>query len=216
LSGKKITRKSGHAGLENTPYGNFACFFASYMQKESKISMKKIISIMIAAIVIIVLSGCNQSNGNAPSMPDNFNFKIEFGTYGRNRIDTYNDSFTKDLVSAGTETIDFIIPNDKMQEIYAEFVKYDISGLPNNINAEVKKYIEGEIYMEWTPSSRYSLTYTCNDEARTIVCEDGGPWYESGPPDSRNRLVAFVDFISQYICSTEEYQNMPPIEGGYE
>jgi hypothetical protein len=53
-------------------------------------------------------------------------------------------------------------------------------------------------------------------ETRTIVCDDGGPWdADLGPPDSRNRLVVFVEFISRYIYGTEKYQNMSPADGAY-
>ena len=151
----------------------------------------------------------------AAEMPDDFNFTIDFGTYGKNNIDTYHNTFTKDLVIAGTETIDFVIPAEKMREIYEVFEEYKISGLPDDINAEVK-HDTGQNYTAWTPSARYSLTYTCDGKTRTIVCEDGGPWYaDSGPPDSRNRLVAFVSFVSEYIYSTKDYQKMSPGEGGY-
>ena len=194
--------------------------------------MKKILVFGIMLLFVAALAACGNSNitdsppsktDGAPTvgifddeMPDDFGFKIDFGTYGKNNIDTFSHTFTKDLIIAGTETVDFVIPAAKMQEIYAAFKEHNIFELPNDINAEVE-YDSEKTYTMHTPSNRYAVTYTCNNETRTIVCEDGGPWYaDEGPPDSRNSLVALVDLIAEYIYSTEEYQKMPPAEGGYD
>ena len=173
--------------------------------------MRKTAMVLFAVCMLVGLAYRNASI----EMPDNFGFSIDFGTYGKNNIDTYNNTFTKDLISAGTKTIHFTIPADKMREIFEAFIEHRIYELPNDINAEVELVI-GERYTSWEPSERYSLTYTFNNETRTIVCEDGGPWYaDSGPPDSRDRLVAFVAFISEYILNTNEYRRMPHAVGGY-
>ena len=97
---------------------------------------------------------------------------------------------------------------------------YRIFDLPNDINAEVEnaevELDENDFWVSTTPYDSYTLTYTCYNERRTIVCKDGGPWLAStGPPESRNRLVAFVSFITEYIYSTDEYQKMSPASGGY-
>ena len=148
-------------------------------------------------------------------MPGDFNFKIDFGTFGKNNIDTYNNTFKKDLIYSGTETIDFEIPAEKMLEIYEAFLEYEISDLPEDINADAESSF-GDTVVQTTPYNAYSLTYTCNEETRTIVCNDGGPWdAELGAPDSRNRLVAFVAFVVEWIYSTNDYKEMPPAEGGY-
>lgn len=75
--------------------------------------MKKMILFVLFSIFFI-FNSCNNVDEIIPKVeadiPDDFNFKINFGTYGKNCIDTYEDKFTKDLVAAGTETIDFVIP----------------------------------------------------------------------------------------------------------
>lgn len=181
--------------------------------------MKKMILFVLFSIFFI-FNSCNNVDEIIPKveadMPDDFNFKINFGTYGKNCIDTYNSTFTKDLVAAGTETIDFVIPTDEMRKIYEAFIEYKIHELPDDINSEIE-IIMGKDYTEWEPAANYILTYTYNNVKRTISCNDGGPWYaDSGPPETRNNLVKFVEIVSEYIYNTEEYQKMPPFEGGYE
>ena len=162
-------------------------------------------------------TGVSESNDDSAEVeiPGDFNFSIDFGVDGQNNIDSYNDTFTKDLIGTGSETIDFTIPDDKMREIYAAFIENKVPELPDDINFEVK-FGSGDISMTSTPSSKYSVTYTCENETRTIVCDDGGPWnVKIGPPDTRNRLVVFVTLITDYIFSTDEYKNMSPAEGAY-
>jgi len=151
-------------------------------------------------------------------MPKDFSFSIDYGILGRNNINTKRHTFTKDLVTAGSKTISFVIPDDKMREVYDAFREYQISDLPANINAEAQSlFRENATVTIQEPANRCSITYTCNKQTRTIVCDDGGPWDAlSGPPNSRNSLVAFVSLITDYIYSTEAYQKMPPAVGGYE
>jgi len=174
---------------------------------------KKIFLIIASCVILFCLTSCDN---NSAVIQNDFNFSLNFSTYGRDIIDTYNNTFTKDLVSAGTETIDFVILMDKMNEIYEAFVELKIFDLPDDINAQAQLTM-GESITEWEPHNNYILKYTFNGETRTIICNDGGPWCaDSGPPDTRERLVQFVKIISDYIYSTEEYNKMSPFEGGYE
>ena len=181
--------------------------------------MKQCVFLIILALALVfAFAGCDTPADFIPdpNAPADFAFSIDFGIYGKSNIDTYKNTFTKDLVEDGRKTIDFVIPADKMQEIYEAFVEYNIFGLPADINAAAN-ISDPELAMAWTPCSEYSLTYTFNGEKRTVVCNDGGPWdAENGPSAERNRLVDFVRFIVEYIYSSNEYQNMPPTKGGYE
>jgi hypothetical protein len=179
---------------------------------------KPFIIAVVSLILMTALAGCNSESTDPESttlgqMPSDFNFALDYGIGGKNNVDTYNGTFTKDLVINGTETIQFVIPADKMQEIYTAFMEYKIPDLPDNINAHVS--IEEEM-LHIIPANNYAFSYTCNNETRTIICDDGGPWNTSGPSELRDRLVDFVDFVREYIHGTEEYQNMSPSEGGYD
>ena len=182
--------------------------------------MKRTLPFAILLLLLLMISvGCNNGNANSNPLdvqiPDDFNFSLCFGIEGMNDIDTYSDTFTKDLISDGTETISFSIPDEKMKEIYQVFLKNKIAELPDDINAYALETI-GDTASSHTPADYYSLTFTLNGITKTIVCNDGGPWdAKKGPPNERKQLVQFVEFIREYIFSTEEYQNMSPSVGGY-
>ena len=174
------------------------------------INMKKLVFLLICFICI--MTSCH--NANKTETTEGFNFVLNFGINGRNVIDTYKGTFTKNLISAGTEKIDFIIPEDKMDEIYKLFEELEIYDLPNDINAHAEETMKGFLRTR-TSSEKYILRYTLNGETKTIVCDDGGPWTVGRLPDTRNRLVKFATFIFEYIYDTDVYKNMQPAEDGY-
>ncbi|MCL2678473.1 MAG: hypothetical protein FWE85_05415 [Clostridiales bacterium] len=173
--------------------------------------MKKIFACVITLLLLLsLLAGCNGSKV-PDTMPDDFAFKIDFGLGGKNSLDTYENTFTKDLLSAGTATISFVIPAEKMLEIYDAFLEFEIHQLPEDINAAAEL---GDTIETFIHKNDYSLTYTLKGKTRTVVCNDEGPWdHKKGPPASYKNLVDFIEFITEYIYSTDDYQNMPPAEG---
>ena len=70
---------------------------------------------------------------------DDFNFELNFSTYGWDRIDTYNGTFTKDLVASGTKTIKFTIPDNIKKGIYDLLMDIDIMSFPNELKVEGRK-----------------------------------------------------------------------------
>ena len=109
----------------------------------------------------------DSTGGSADSaaVPADFNFNLSFGIYGKNNINTYGNTFTKDLVLNGLETIDFYISEEKKIDIYNAFVEYKIYELPANINAEAELSI-GDSIMIRHPAAQYTLTYTLNNAER--------------------------------------------------
>ncbi|MDP4179565.1 MAG: hypothetical protein Q8942_00550 [Bacillota bacterium] len=139
---------------------------------------------------------------------DDFNFKLNFNTYGKDQIDTYKGTFTKDLVIDGTKTIDFKIPDSVKKDIYKMMMDIDIMSFPNSLK------VEG---MSVTPSFDYKLTVTINGKTKTIVWNEG--FYtdmNTNLPKDNVNFLKLVKHISDYIHSTEEYKNMPQANGGYD
>ncbi|HEX6923436.1 MAG TPA: hypothetical protein VF149_06390, partial [Bacillales bacterium] len=82
--------------------------------------MRKIISIFIVMVIIMV--GCNQPkpvNHMPKSLPSDFEFVIHYGVGGKNAVNTFNHTVTKDLITAGTATIeDFSFTKEERNKIY--------------------------------------------------------------------------------------------------
>ncbi|MCL2807899.1 MAG: hypothetical protein FWD27_07095 [Coriobacteriia bacterium] len=185
--------------------------------------MRKAIAVLMA-LLAAGLFGCGNLAVSETQDVGDFNFSLSYGYEGRGNIDTFSNTLTKDLIRNGTETVSFVIPEEKMQDILDMFVVCKITELPDDINAYAMESLQndkgepldGSPLMTSTPADSYTLTYTLSEETRTIVSHDGGPWDGiAGPPDAHQRLVQFVDFVREYIYSTEEYKQMSPASGLY-
>ena len=69
----------------------------------------KTIVIIISILVIFVMTGflilCQKDN--QIQKPDDFNFIFMYGVGGKNEIDTFKGTYTKDMVTEPSITIDF-------------------------------------------------------------------------------------------------------------
>ena len=164
---------------------------------------KKFFSMIIIVVLTpLFISACSD---NDEDLFQSFNFSLRFGYGGGiNCIDTYNSTFTKDLIP-GTETIQFIIPDDKLQEFYEAFLEYQIHNLPENISGEDRT----------KPAFTYIFTYTYGKRKKTIICENVDSIRYFSEKDTQKNFVSFADMIRDYIFATEEYENMTPVNGGY-
>lgn len=150
----------------------------------------------------------NSNNLNTEdSLPEDFNFLLNFNTYGKEQIDTYKGTFTKDLVMDGTKTIDFIIPADMKRELYELMLDIDIFSFPDTLK------VDG---MSVTPSCDYKLTVTANGKTKHIVWKEGFFLsMDDGLPKENKDFLKLVKKISDYIYETSEYKGMPAAKGGY-
>ena len=163
-------------------------------------------SVLITAVLILLyIPACSGNNANAEELFRSFNFSLNFGYGGGvNCVDTYNGTFTKDLIP-GTETIPFVIPEDKMREFYETFLQYNIQDLPDDISGEDRV----------TPAFTYVLAYTYGKNKKTVICQNVDSIRYSGAENTQKNFVAFADMIRDYIFNTDEYKNMPLPNGGY-
>ena len=168
------------------------------------------ISLIIISFLIINKNMIENNEAKSMSaMPIDFNFSINFGLgYATNHIDTYNNIFTKDFILNGTKTINSKISYKEMKKIYHAFQEYRIYELPNIIGAndisgtaQAFSYREsGPLYTYMTPDYQYFLTYTCNNETKTIICYSKNYLDAFDEiPDEYNRLVNFVNTVCYYI-----------------
>jgi hypothetical protein len=186
--------------------------------------MSKILSrskYIVWVLCIVVLGGVlsatyfvmhKSSSGNLSSSQasnrDEFNFKLNFSTFGKEQIDTYKGTYTKDLVLNGTKTINFKLPDNVKNEIYKLMMDINIMSFPDTLKADG---------MAVTPSCDYKLTVTIKGKTKSIEWKEGFYTFmtENLPKENVN-FLKLVKYIGDYIHSTEEYKNMPEANGGYD
>ncbi|SDM90516.1 hypothetical protein SAMN05518871_102528 [Psychrobacillus sp. OK028] len=138
-------------------------------------------------------------------MPDDFNFTIIYGTYGKQKIDTFNNVVVKDLVEDGTIEASISLTKKEKQAIYDEMMKIDIMGelTLNDLDEENECQHGASTISKWNnqmncrTKSFYYKTY----------CEY--------PEDVLN-LIKLKEYIHKVVSSKNEYMALLEATGNYE
>ena len=149
----------------------------------------------------------------APTMPADFDFILTYGYGGTNVLDTYSDTFTKDLIRIGTATIDFALPDETKREIYASLLENGVYEMPELLINETRN---GKYEMVSSPSYKMLFTYTANGVTRSVNWPQGRDKPHQDMPDQNNSFTRFVIGVAKYMEKTEEYAAMPQAEGAYQ
>jgi predicted small lipoprotein YifL len=167
--------------------------------------MKAKFLILLAIMQLLLLCSCGKKEY---IYPDDFNFRLNFEVDGKNQIDTYNGTFTKDLIIDGTKTIDFIVPENIKKEIFNKMTEIGIMSFPDTLNLD-------DLYI--SPSCDYDLHITVNGTVKAVVWTDGFyPYRYEDLPEKNKEFLGLVKYISDYIYGTDEYKQMPEANGGYD
>lgn len=152
--------------------------------------------------MLLALSACNSTSEFLPEeKPDDFSFSLKYGVTAANEINTYDNTYTKDLVVDGTASTDMVLSDEEMEVIYEKFRSVDVVGL-----AEEKG---GSVCME--PYNRYELTMTIDGEDYDLK------WDTSCESRALNKWEDTMNYINtEIIYPKKEYLSLPEPTGGYD
>lgn len=134
------------------------------------------------------------------SYPDKFEFTYSFGVRKLNILDTFNDTFTKDLVLDGKATTNLKLTEEEKKEIYDLMVEIGLFQYPETIQGVTIK-----------PEIGYSFEIQVNEEVKRVE------WIGDFSDELRHlRFQKLTAFIEEIIRSKEAYQLMPESNGYYQ
>ncbi|CAG9621551.1 hypothetical protein [Sutcliffiella rhizosphaerae] len=162
----------------------------------------KYISIKVFLVVfVILLLACSNSHTTKTmdEMPKDFNFSLDYSTYGKQKIDTFNGIIVKDLIKDGTIEAKITLTQAEKKQILDEMVRINIMA--------VDKY-EYQFSCMSEPPSYSKWHIQINGETQDIsFCNSTKDVLE---------LIKLQDFIHTIVSSREEYQDLPEANGWYE
>lgn len=118
----------------------------------------------------------------------------------KNRLDTFNHAYTKDLVMDGLITTELELAEEEMKEIYEEMKQIHLFDYP--------QHVEGQAI---EPSSGFRFNILMNGKEKHITWEGG---FSGGERDAEFREL--TAHIIELIESKEEYKALPARNGAYE
>jgi hypothetical protein len=169
-------------------------------------------TLIILALVLLQLS-CTDS-GVAPqdrssgvALQDRrFNVIFKFGIGAGNELNTFNDTFTKDLILDGTAATRLVLLQSDFDSIESRLQNIDIFSYPDTF---VAQHTDTITFI--TPYPTYLLRLTLDSRTKVVFWEDS---MISSDTRTKKLRVTF-QFIRELVESKPEYKQLPPARGGY-
>lgn len=165
---------------------------------------------LFGMIIISILLGAMGCSKDAPEdivseMPEDFNFRLTYGTYGKQKIDTFSNTVVKDLVEDGAIEANIAFTTEEMKQIYTEMMKVNIMG-------ELVVENENEEDCDFSTPSVTIWNIQMDGKTNSIFTKN----YCDGYPEDALKLVRLAENIHDILISKEEYKDLPESKGYYE
>ena len=145
---------------------------------------------------------CPDSNGEHDAQLVQIFYKS-----GRNELDTFHNTYQKDLVSAGIVKTGMWLTTREQEIILAHLEFINFFRLPETIYAQPNVVISPDQGAQW-------LRVKYKEKDKTVI------WYYPLPADRFDnydyRLESTRDLLRVIIESKPEYKALPPVKGGYQ
>lgn len=169
--------------------------------------------LLIALVILLILVGIfvdmriRQENYYNPFQE--FEFELDFGSYGMNNINTFNERLTKDLVDYGSINTDFRFNGSEKKDIFNMMYKMDILSYPLTLNDGFHDFEHPEGYM---------LRVKIDGEEKTIYWSAPWTFFDEDIEkltDDQLAFKALVEHIKEIIYNSREYKSLPVQKGSY-
>ena len=159
------------------------------------------------SLPILALLALSCSKSVAPPEGRDFNFKLDYGIFAKNVLNTYDNTYTKDLVIDGTVTVPFTLSDSELQCIDAKMIGIGFFSFPDTFvvpGADTLGYV--------TPHSTYIFDVKDNSTVKHLY------WSDCIVSEDTNgvKLRGLISLIVNIIHSNPKYSQLPPANGGYQ
>ncbi len=173
-------------------------------------------TLMTTRTLLITLALVSLSCGDAGypvdanlSAPQNRNFNLLFryGVKAHNELNTFCNSYTKDLILDGTITTRMILSRPELDSIEAKLVQIDLFSYPDTFVVQRKD----SLVTFFTPYQTYIFKVFHQHSLKNCYWEN----CILSDDDRATRLRSTITYIRSIIESRREYKQLPPPRGGY-
>jgi hypothetical protein len=169
--------------------------------------MKKALLIIAVLTLVAVLSGmtgCEKQTSGEPG----FNLIFKYGVTAKNELDTFKGTYTKDMVTDPSFTVELRLSQEEMSRIHQKMVEIDFFSYPETFRVTVPP---GELTGTVTPFSSYYFSVEYDSQIKKLSWADD----VTNPDEKASKLRALINLIKSIIESREEYKKLPAPSGGY-
>ena len=185
--------------------GGWQLFFDETGVGEPQVKKGRLILASLASVALLLGTiGCG-----APTPGDsNFNLIFKYGVGATNELNTFNGTFTKDMIMEPSIKVKLSLSEEELDSIYQKMVEIDFFNYPDRFSVTVPP---GESIIMVTPYESYYFKVRYDSRVKEL-------WWEDEIKNENieaDRLRELIELIWSIIQSKEEYKKLPPPKGGY-
>jgi hypothetical protein len=146
-------------------------------------------------------------------MPDDFGFIAEWGVARMNSLDTFEGTFTKDLVTGSppTATTKLLLTSEEKGELYQALRALEPWSYPSRFEPPYADVTAPDVDQAVTPAIKYHL-YLAGARMEKDIWWTDDNWSTTA---SAAALRAWFRQVMALVESRPEYKAMPEARGGY-
>lgn len=165
---------------------------------------QSIIASLALILALLGMAGCsNQTPGEA-----NFNVIFKYGVGAKNILDSFQGTYTKDMILDPSITVPLSLSREEMDRIYQKMVEIDFFSYPDKFSISVPP---GELTGMVTPHSSYYFKVQYSSRVKELWWEDE----ITNKDEKADKLRGLIKLITDIVESKDEYKKLPRPRSGY-
>jgi hypothetical protein len=165
---------------------------------------KVLLGMLLLAVSLTLIAVIVSLQNTGPSSQENdFNLLFRHGVGAKNELNTFEGTYTKDMVLDPPITISLILSEEELEQIHQKMIEIDFFNYPEDFPPRLGFLV--------TPCTNYFIKV----EHGSIVKEIN--WNENSMLESniQGNLWQLVGCIMDIVEQKPEYKALPPARGGY-
>lgn len=169
--------------------------------------MKNYIVWALALVILVSVSGM-AGCGERDLQISGYDLEFKYGITARNVLNTFEGTYTKDMVTDPPITIDLTLSEEEKEEIYLKMEEIDFFDYPDEFSVEIPP---GTTVTLVTPYSSYYFRVAHDSQIKELWWDDD----IKNPDEQADRLRDLIMLIRDIVESKEEYKALPTPTSAY-
>ena len=169
--------------------------------------MKNYTVLAVALVILVSISGI-AGCGERESQISGFDLEFKYGITARNVLNTFEGTYTKDMVADPPITIDLTLSDEEKEEIYLKMMEIDFFDYPDEFSVEISP---DDMVTIVTPYSSYYFRVACDSQMKELRWDDD----IKNTDEQADRLRELITLIRNIVESKEEYRALPTPTSAY-
>jgi hypothetical protein len=171
------------------------------IQRKFTVAILLMLGLVVSVATYMYLQKLSDDSYDSSKNVINITFK--YGVGARNELNTFEGTYTKDLILDDNVTTRMTLSQEELSQIQQKIAEMDLFSFPDNFPLNPSGFV--------TPQMDYYIKVQNGTQIKEIT------WSNNSLMESntKNSLDQLVSFLRNMIEQKPEYKALPPPRGGY-